>query len=417
MIEFFYNLFLLFLFALYGPLFVWRWFKSPAIRKGLENRFVWGLDRAFDRTDAVVIWIHAASVGEVKAAAPFIAALPKRYQKLTVIISTTTHAGLFEARRSGLAANAYLLLPLDFSWVVRRLMKRIRPDLLVLVEGGFWYNLISEAPRTILINGKISQKSVDRFRMVPFFSRPLFDKIDLLSLQDELYAERFAHLSVPSKKMVVTGNIKFDQSVPEVDRSHWKKVFSIKEEDRIITLASTHRSEEEQLLLALAPIINKFPDLRIFLAPRHPDRFEEVALLLKKKQVPFARYSSLQSNRGALVLLIDNMGMLQVCYSLSEVAILGGSFIPHMGGHNIIEPIALGTAVLWGPYIENWSALANKAIRYGAGKQLSLDQLPANVEALLSHSCSNMKEGGKRMIDELRGATEATLNLLDKIEF
>lgn len=411
MLKFFYNaaLFLLVLISL--PKWLWQLLKHRKHRLSFLEKLGFKLPEF--SLKGPVIWIHSISVGETKAVAPLVAMIQERIPHASLVVSTTSETGQEEARRSLKNIDQIFYLPFDFSWVVRKLSKRINPSLLILVEGDFWFNLIHHVPRVALVNGKISEKSLSRFRKIPFFSRPLFQKIDLFCLQSKRFADRFKCLGVPESRLVVTGNLKLDQPFPPIDKDKWQKDLGLEIHDRVITIGSTHETEEENILTTLMPLLKKFPTLKILIAPRHPERFSSIAALLEKKNIPFSLFSD--KNPTQPITLINAMGILSICYQLSEIAIVGGSFISHVGGHNVFEPAALGIPTLFGPHMFGQKDLVDLVLQAGAGKQVTLDQLAEEVDALLSHPQPAMREAGLHLAEEMHGATGRTWEAVEKL--
>lgn len=377
MLRWLYNVALLLFVFISLPKWLCEWVYHKKHRRSLLAKLGLKLP-SFKQKRGVRIWVHSISVGETKAAIPFIEQLQQELPEASVILSVITETGYDQAL--SLNIDGLFYLPLDFSWTMRKLIKRIQPDLLLLVEGDFWFNLTTLAPHVALINGKISEKSLSRFKKVPFFSRSLFQKIELFCVQSNRFAARFVQLGVDPSLLVVTGNLKCDMPPPSlIDPAR----LGITSTDRILTIGSTHDPEETLLLDALLPLFQKFPNLKILIVPRHPERFSHVASLLKKKDIAFDLYSSQTHN--SRILLVDTMGILGSCYRLSELAIVGGSFVPHIGGHNIVEPTALGTPVLFGPFMEAQQDLVQLVTEAGSGQQVSLETLASTVQKLLSH--------------------------------
>jgi len=408
-----YNL-ALFVFVLVSlPKWIWEVLKHKKHRRSFLEKFGIGLpDFQFSKKGRR-IWVHSISVGETKAVAPLIQQLQEKVPDVSVVISTVSETGLEEAKRSIQSADHYFYFPLDFSWIIRGLMKKIKPDLLILVEGDFWFNLIDLAPHAVLVNGRISEKSLSRFKKVSFFSKRLFGKMELLCVQSERYAQRFTELGVDPKRIVVTGNLKFDQLQHPIDKSKWRHDLGLLPTDRILTLASTHDPEEELLLDALSPLLKEFPTLKILIVPRHPERFNDVATLLEKKGIDFIRYSNPVKDPQKRIILVDAMGILNNCYQLSELAIVGGSFITRLGGHNIFEPAALGIPVLFGPSMYSQKDLVELVLHAGAGQQVTIHSLPSAVQEILTYSPSPMHSAGLKLASQVHGSTLRTFQALE----
>jgi 3-deoxy-D-manno-octulosonic-acid transferase len=415
MLKFFYNILLLFYTLVSMPLFLWEAVMHRKHRKSFLEKLGLKLPQFSLPPDSFKIWVHSISMGETKAVAPLVEKLRQQMPNASIVISTTTETGLGEAKRSMPGLDQYFYLPLDFSWSIRRLVQRIKPDLLILVESDFWYNLVDQNKKVVLVNGKISETSLSRFKFFSFFSKRLFARFDLFCLQSQRYARRFETLGIDPAKIIVTGNLKFDQPFPHIDAARWKKDLGINPDDRVITLGSTHDPEEEELIETLKPYFDRYPTLKVLLVPRHPERFGAVAGMLERKGIPFARFSDHAPKHGhERIILVDAMGILSACYQLSELAIVGGSFVTHVGGHNIFEPAALGVPVLFGPYMESQKDLVDVVVQAGAGKQADIEEVSAVVQQLLSHPSDEMKQAGLKLADEVHGATQRTWTALQK---
>lgn len=393
--KYLYNALLFLYTVLMLPKWLWEMVRHKKHRKSFFNKFGFNLPQS-----EPCLWVHSVSVGETKAVAPLITKIQKESPGLPIVLSTTTETGLAEAKRSMPNLSAYFYLPLDFSWIVARLVRRLKPKLLILVESDFWYNLIQAVP-TVVVNGKISETSLRRHLLFPAFSKPLFSTLAHLCIQNRYYADHFQALGVSSEKITITGNLKFDQPISQIDRAFWQQKLGLAETDRVITLASTHHPEEEQILSVLTPLLEHFPTLKIVLAPRHPERFVAVALLVQKF--------------GPHVILVDTMGLLPTCFQLSELAIVGGSFCTHVGGHNIFEPILCGTPVLFGPYMETQQDLVRLVLQAKAGCQVELSGLARVVQTLLSSSTKELKNGGSLLAEESRGAVEKSYKIVKQL--
>lgn len=342
------------------------------------------------------IWIHAVSVGEVKAAQPLVAALSK--MNPTLLITTATLAGKEEALRSFPDAYDVKIMPLDFTWVMRWWLDAFSPHQLLFVEGDLWPNLLREAKRrkikTALLSGKISERSLRRFLWVPFFSRKFFGRLDLICAQNEEQKARFEKLV--DQPVHAMGNLKLEIAPQFVDPETIRRRFSLAGR-KAITIASTHAPEEKELLEALAQI-----PVTIFLAPRHPERFREVASFLEKQKIPFCRWH--EDHKGESLILVDVMGQLPHCFSVSNLAIVAGSFSSRLGGHNIWEPCSYGCPVLFGPHMHAQRELVSLVVEAGAGAQVDSSQLAAVVQSELKSptlSCkklSSRKRSSERMM-------------------
>jgi len=367
--------------------------------------------------DGKIVWIHAVSMGETKAAA----ALAKELQPFSrIIISSVTETGHEEAKRLIPFAEAHFFLPLDFSWTMRKYVRHFKPSLLVLVEGEFWYNLIDEAKASgalvALVNGKLSERSEKRFACLRWFSGALFSKIDIFCLQNESYKKAFARF-VPDEKLFVTGNLKFDMQIKtfsDQEKDEFRRKLGLKEDDFVLVLGSTHETEENMLLTSLHPLFDRIPNLVILLVPRHPQRFDRVEEILKEKGLSYNRYTS-ESAKRTQVVLIDTMGKLIDCFQLASIGILAGSFISGIGGHNLFEPAACGIPVLFGPYTEAQKAYAEALIGVHGGISLPAEEAGNQVFSLYQDSSLRkmMGHAAKELVQASLGAAKKTLKILE----
>ena len=360
------------------------------------------------------IWIHAVSVGEVKAVQPLFNALLKKHPDSFFLITTTTATGQAEAKKSLSGADAYRFLPFDFSWLVRRWVNVLAPQLFFLVETDFWPNLLSEIQKaggkTILVNGKMSASSFRKYSLISILAKKLFSHIDLLCVQNEEHRNRFLPFLTDLQKIKVTGNLKFDLEALPIDLSFWKKKLHLP--DKIVVFASTHAPEEEEMLKAF-PLDLYF----LILVPRHPERFEAVAHLLSRKKIPFFRWTHLsQRTGGEKVLLVDAMGQIPLIYSLSRLAIVGGSYTDKVGGHNILEPSLYSTPVFFGPHMFKQTELASYLLASKAGKQIPLLEIPSAIHHFFNNSLeeSAMRSAAQIFSSEKRGATLKTLSFIEE---
>lgn len=415
---------------LYGllhlPLWLWQCARHGKYRSSFLARLGFGLPMA--PPDAKkVIWIHTISVGETRAIIPLFKRIIAQWPEAKIYISTITETGHAEARRSLPGADGYFYLPLDFSPIIRRAIKRLKPDLLILSESDFWLELLKGVRRrggkTLLVNGKISNRSERGFSRLPFFSRPLFAQLDRLCVQNDLYADRFHNVGIPDAKITITGNLKFDATQDTLsmeDKNRWRSKFKIASDDRLLAIGSTHEGEEKLLLDQLEKLWAPLPKIKAFIAPRHPERFESVARLLSDRAIPFARYSSIEEATGEeKVLLIDTIGLLPTLLQLAECAIIGGSYLPGVGGHNIFEPIQAHIPVLFGPHMETQPDLTHLVLAAQAGIQSPPEQLEKILLDLLNTPSNQaLYQGRAETLDrEARGSADRTFahlqNLLD----
>lgn len=386
-------------------------------RNSLKQRLGIGFPE-IEKGNKKLIWVHAVSMGEAKAVAALARELKKRSDNDAILLfSTVTETGLAEGEKELPEADYHVFLPLDFSWIIRPIIRRVRPDQVIVCETDYWYNFLSSSQnagaRLSVVNGKISERSMHRLLKFPKFTKRLFCLIDKFCVQSHHYRERFLKLGIPEEKIAITGNIKFDNSFPKLTEEElveWKSKFGIRPEDHVLVAGSTHDPEERIILDACFEVWKDDPHLKILIVPRHPERFNEVAQLLKKRGVKFSRYSEGVSHE-APVILVDAMGVLLQCYQAATLAIVAGSFTPKVGGHNIVEPCWYGVPVLFGPYLYSQPELLELVQEYGAGVQVEPEHLSDEIKGLLSEPKRRKALGaaGIHLADSLQGATERTL--------
>ncbi|MFH7319042.1 3-deoxy-D-manno-octulosonic acid transferase [Desulfurivibrio sp. D14AmB] len=314
-----------------------------------------------------LIWLHALSVGETVAARPLLRALRHRYPEATLVLSNSTRAGaaLAAASCTGLA-DRLEVLPYDLPWVMKRLVRRLRPDLFILVETDFWPNLLrslaQERVPLLLSNGRLSASSWRWYQRLRFLVRPLlFDPFAFLAMQTEAEAVRLRDLGLPPARVGVLGNLKYPAALdpwpPASSTLRLSRELLGIEPDKLLWLAgSTHAGEEEILLRAWRRLNREFPELVLLLAPRRVERAGAV-LELARRYDPRARLRTAPSSPGIRVLILDSYGELAALYPLSDLAFVGGSLVP-AGGHNPLEAAAGCRPSLFGPHMEDFAEIS-----------------------------------------------------------
>lgn len=404
------------------PKMIYQLIFKGKYRKSLLKRFGSGFP-VIKKGKRPLIWVHAVSLGETKAVAALVKMLKKEFRNPIFVFSTTTETGYVEACRT-IAADYHVYLPFDFGWVIKPIVRRTAPDLVILCESDFWYNFLTASKKAgavvALVNGKVSSGSQERFMKFPSFTKKLFSCIDLFCVQGNLYRKRFESMGVPSEKIIVTGNMKFDgdySKLPATQLEAWRLELGIQPNDPVLVVGSSHNPEETQLLKALSAVWSQYPNLKVVLVPRHPERFNEVAGILQKNNVNFRRLSQKTSEgQGASVILIDAMGLLRKCYQLADIAIVAGSYTSKVGGHNILEPSWYGVPVIFGPYMSTQPDLVDLIREYEAGLQVTMEELPEVLLKLLKNPGQRkiIGEAGLRLAGDVHGATAKTLDLLKK---
>lgn len=417
-------------FALWGlaavaiPKMLYQLIVHKKYRQSLLRRFGSGFP-VINKNGRPLIWIHAVSVGETKAVAPLAKLLKSSPKQPILVVSTITETGQAEAKRSIPEADFHIYLPFDFKLIINPIVKRVKPDMVILCETDFWYNFLKASKKagaiTAVVNGKISIRSQSRFNKVSFFTKSLFSKIDLFCIQSHHYKTRFLNLGVPFHKIAVTGNMKFDDKYPYLksdELAQFKHQLGIKQDNQVLVMGSTHDPEESLLLQALKKVWQSFPNLKPIIVPRHPERFNEVATLLSNQNIPFYRYSSpSHNNEGAKVILIDAMGLLRKCYQIADIAVVAGSFTPKVGGHNILEPCWYGVPTIFGPNMYSQPEMLELVRQYNAGMQVPGEKLGETLEMLLKDSDQRktLGDNGLKLVEDMKGATQKTYGILSNL--
>lgn len=362
-----------------------------------------------------LIWIHAVSLGETKAILPLIEKFKALSHPPLILLSTLTKTGHQEGLKS--QADWKVFLPFDFRFLIRPIVKRVKPDLVILTETDFWYHFQKEAKKSgaklVVVNAKLSQRSFQRYRSLPFVKRKLLFPIDHFYVQGIHYENRFKKLGISSDKITVTGNIKLDH-FPTVSTFPTRCQLGLSNQF-VITIGSTHAPEEHIWIQALKQLWRRHSHLKAILVPRHPERFDEVAALLKREAVPFSRWSD--STHSGNVLLVDAMGVLLTCYQHCDLAFVGGSFTPKVGGHNLIEPLLFGKPVIFGPYMHSQPDLLDIVRSHHAGLQIEPEDIIPTVNQFIVNPSLSQKLGGngEKLLLESKGALDFTFKLLQPL--
>ncbi len=368
------------------------------------------------------IWVHALSVGEVNATLALVAGIAQRWHNAGIICSSTTATGLSTLRkRLGNTAHVITTSPFDLLPIVNHVIKGISPDCFVLVETDIWPNWIWDMKRlgipTLLINGSISSRSAARLLHLGPVKDILYRGLDSIAMQSPDDRERILRLGMPSDRIKVLGNLKYDLEVPPVDeaqRGQIKREMGLKPDAPLWVAGSTHPGEEELILAVHKGLKDQFPGLQLLLAPRDPRRGGELKLLAEKMGLKAIRRSLGEDSEAIDVLVLDTLGELLRCYGLCDIAFVGGSFVD-IEGHNLLEPAAYGVPVLFGPRVESIHVVAEDLLRRKGGRQVSgREELEAVLCNLLKDPDRRRDMGmkAKALLHENRGAASRYLDYI-----
>jgi 3-deoxy-D-manno-octulosonic-acid transferase len=410
-------------------------FVYDALRHG---KYVAGLGERLGRLPAVqthgrqTIWLHCVSVGETQAARPVARALLDQYPSHALVVSTTTVTGQRVAREVfGDDAAAVFYFPFDWAWTVRRALKQAHPDIVLIMETELWPRFLHECSRrripVAIINGRLSERSFRRYSFIHGFIRRIVKCLSLALMQSEADAERLRALGIEPERVLVSGNVKFDAGADETAHAltaELRERFRLTDERPLIVAASTHAPEERIIIDAFRVLraAASSGEPRLLIAPRHPERFGEVASLLSSSGFKWARRSSAASADDAAcdAILLDTIGELRAVYPLATLVFVGGSIAP-VGGHNVLEPAAAGACIITGPHTANFTAIMRAFLDARALVQLPL--LPqAEVAGALAETCAELLtdehkrrsfvENARAALEENRGATMRTIKML-----
>lgn len=370
------------------------------------------------------VWVHALSVGEVLASVPLVKRLRKTYYNRPLVLSVSTLTGHEMAKKLLVSdVDSIFFFPYDFLWSVRKAIRNVTPSLFFLVESDIWPNFLYEMKRrqipTILVNGRISPRSFCGYKRLSFFMRSVFSWISVICAQSELDAERFESIGAPQEKIRITGNLKFDQEIDCVSSNEIESArqsLKIAPGHKILMAGSTHEGEESIVLDVFCRLKRKFHKLVLVIAPRNPECASAVYRLAAHSGRTVALMTGLKqvSSAGAIdVIVVDTMGVLGRLYALADIAFVGGSLV-RSGGHNPLEPAALGKPVLFGPDMSDFPSIAEMLIGSGGAIRVSDGEgLFREVTALLSdnNKARRMGERASEVFESNRGAVERTLKI------
>jgi len=398
---------------------LWRARRNPDYARRWAERFGYGRDAGA----GPVAWVHAVSVGEVRASAPLVRAVRARYPELRWIVTTMTPTGSQQVAQLFGDTVMHCYVPWDLPGAVARFLARTRPILAIVMETEYWPNLFAACARRdvpiMVANVRMSERSMHRYLRVAGLTRETLGAVACFCVQSGADAQRMGRLGAPAQRVHVTGSMKFELDVPgsvresaAVQRRDWGA------SRPVWIAASVHPGEEPLLIEVLHGLRKGTPELLVVVAPRHPERFAPFAAACERAGIRIALRSATRGqalDEDVSVYVADTMGELMLLYGASDVAFVGGSLVPH-GGQNILEPAAMGIPVLFGPHMFNFAEIAQLALERNAAWQVgSSAELEHGVRRLLGDANlrDRMGQAGARMVQENRGALSNTLTLVD----
>lgn len=397
---------------------IWRSIKAPAYRYRWRERFAL-YDRKFAQH---AIWFHAVSVGEAEALFPLARQILQQHPQAKLLITTTTPTGSARVKAVMQDSVDHVYLPYDLPCAVKRFMQCFKPKIAVMMETEIWPNFFAYCGKNAIplyiINARLSKNSAKGYRKIPALIRPALSRVKLIATQTVDDAERFIAIGAQAETVKVLGNIKFDLEVSTALIKQGAQLKTDVFEHRFVWLiASTHKDEEALFLDIYKKIKPKIPDLILVIAPRHPERFGEVKKLCEAHRLAVAvRTANAVCTAHTDVYLADTMGELKLLYAAADVAFVGGSMVP-VGGHNILEALAVGTPVMFGPYMVNFKDISEGVLQRNAAIQCQdNDEISTAILALHADAAYRqaLAEKGKAFVQQNQGAITRILNILNQ---
>lgn len=389
------------------------------IKSGHGNRLRYIKERlGIDRYQKTDIWVHAVSLGETMASLPFLRRLKKEHPHKRIVLSTTTHTGQRLAMERFLEAERIMYMPWDTGICMKRVINSLKPQIFITVETELWpilFHTLKETRTTIIIlNGRLSGNSFKGYRKIKPFMKRVLSNIDYLYMQGDADAQRIISLGADSEKVRVMGNFKFDIELNSSEPPTWSKNLR----DKTLLAGSTHKGEEEIILNAYETIKGVFNDISLILAPRHPERFNQVERILRERGFDYIRRTALNNavkaeDRRFDIIILDTIGELSQLFSIATITFIGGSLLPY-GGHNILEPAYWGKPIIFGPYMDNFPFAKEFLTESAAIMVNDHEDMAERVKELFKEpeKAFQMGQRARAIIDRNRGATEKALELI-----
>jgi 3-deoxy-D-manno-octulosonic-acid transferase len=422
-----YTFFLHILAIIAFPYFLYSRIAKGKYKNSFKARLGFNFPK-ISKGEKFLIWIHAISLGETKACAPLVRLIKKNKPDAIIVFSSITETGHEEGKKIlKEEVDYFVYLPFDLPYIIKPIVHEIKPNLVIITETDFWYHFQTAAKEcgadVIIVNAKLSKKSLKRYSILPWLTAPIFHSIDFMCVQSESYKKRFLELGIPPDHLEVTGNLKLDDTYEELSPDQLKEMryhLGLDDEDKVLVIGSTHDPEEKILLQELKKVWRRWPNLKVFIAPRHPERFKNVETILEKQEIGFTLWSRQEKfNFDTKLMLVDVMGVLRGLYQLSDIALVGGSFVDNVGGHNLLEPSWYCKPVIYGPNIYAQKDFDALICQKQAGISINQEEIAETILRLLTNDSLRIQMGaaGRTIFDEARGSTAKTWALIQKIAF
>ncbi|MDX2428093.1 MAG: lipid IV(A) 3-deoxy-D-manno-octulosonic acid transferase [Xanthomonadales bacterium] len=417
--RFFYSLLVTLLTPFVLLYFAFRGLRDRAYLNRLGERFGF----VPKNVEAGGILVHAASVGEFNAASPLIRALLKTYPGKSITVTSLTPTGSERVQSELGDKVSHCYIPLDLPGAVSRFLSRLQPQLIIVMETEIWPNLYLQAQRLniplMMANARLSQRSVNRFQRMPGFVRDVLQSVDWVGAQSNDDQNRLTGCGADPRAVELTGNLKFDLATPASLNEQGAALRSRWNSNRPVLVAgSTHEADESVVIPAFAGLLKTLPDSLLILVPRYPERFTRATQLAKAAGLRTELHSQGEAcSEQAQCFVIDTIGELMTYYACGDVAFVGGSF-GDQGGHNALEPAALGKPVLLGPNMDNAREIASQLLKSNAARRVTNQQdFRQAAEQILADGVlrDSMGQAGKNLVDKNKGALDLTLRAVEKL--
>jgi 3-deoxy-D-manno-octulosonic-acid transferase len=421
------------LFILGFPWIAWSAWKKGKLREGIGDRFGFLKYTWIPEVSKIKpIWIHAVSVGEAQMLPPVLKRLASRYPGVPLVVSTNTVTGQNVAKSLAEVSGAFFV-PLDFSWTVKRVLNRLSPRLVIILETEIWPQLIVQSTRkgipVIFLNGRIGDKSFRHYQRIRFFLKTILQSPFAFGMRSSLDADRIVRMGAPVDKVHVLGNLKYESAyqLREASQIPTREQYGLAATELVLVGGSTFPGEEELLLRIYTYCRHQIPSLRLILAPRHPERFDEVAETIMASRSPLMRISNQGKNEPPVstgseppIILLDVMGQLKWIYSFADLVFIGKSMAlteAGIGGQNPLEPAAWSKPVVCGAAMGNFEEVIRTLIQIGGARMVAAESaLQQQVLDLLTNPAEREQMGWAAfsVIESSLGAADRCLELVDK---
>lgn len=417
-----YNIvFILALPLIFGRL-LWKARKAPEYKQRWYERLGYFKTRPLENS----IWIHAVSLGEAIAAIPLIKALQQQYADRAIVVTTMTPTGSERITKTFGNTITHTYIPYDYAGAIKRFLNHMNPKLLIIMETELWPNLLhycaKNKVKVLIANARLSQRSEAGYKKVKWFMRKILNNINIIATQSQIDAERFINIGAKPDRVKVVGNIKFDINVPQDLSNNAKQLRQKWGQNRSIWIAaSTHTGEDEQVLTAFKKIKQSLPNTLLILVPRHPERFQSVTELCKSSGFNVVSHEKQQLCAANTDIVIgDTIGELLLLYAAADVAFVGGTLIQTVGGHNLLEPAAVGVPVISGPNLFNFIDISNLlTAAHALIKVNDVDELSQQVIKLFQNKDLRQQQivAGLRVVEQNKGTLPKLMSLIKNYIF